>query len=203
MTPIFSLSVHPNLLSLLDKFTQASNTKEVCNTCRKLSTYIPIHLNWSLLIGAQLCSQDFLRSGLGSFFCFPTSWSVICEACCAIQSMCERALCMLQTKVKILSLLTSMLIQTYMLFFFFFFLWNTFQAPFQQFSEYSCQASKRTEKHYKRTIKFHMTCTLQYMLNLFERCVRNKLKFCFLVSENPSPLLQISETLLQIFLLCS
>lgn len=44
-----------------------------------------------------------------------------------------------------------------------------------------------------------MTCTLQYMLNLFELCVRNKLKLCFVVSENPSPLLQISETLLQIY----
>lgn len=76
---------------------------------------------------------------------------------------------------------------------------NTFQVLFQQFSDYSCQAPQRTEKHFKKNIKFHMTCTLQYMPNLFELCVRNKLKFWSVVSENHCPLLQISETLLQIY----
>lgn len=156
--------------------------------------FISVDLKSVISAGAQFCSQGFFEVWSGEFLRILVChlWSMLCNPVHVWESIVHTA----EKKYKFCHyLLTSMLIQTWMLLFF---LWNPFQVLFQQFSDYSCQAPQRTEKHFKRTIKFHMTCTLQHMLNLFELGVRIQLIFCFVVSENPCPLLQISETFLTI-----
>lgn len=105
---------------------------------------------------------------------------------------------MLQTKVKILSLLTQLCVDPNL-----YAVIVPVKTLFRYFFSSSVTIAVKLHKEQKNTlkknIKFHMTCTLQYMPNLFELCVRNKLKFWSVVSENHCPLLQISETLLQIY----